>query len=326
MPLFSILIPTFNRREKLRVVLEALQKQPRITEGEVIVGIDGSTDGTEEGIKKMIESLGILESLGKMRLSYFRIDNSGRAVIRNQLIECATGDILIFIQDDIVVSEGWLEAHLKNHKSDANTRMHANDANENCRISAVVGHITWYSQAPITPYMRWLEHGGHMLNFSGLRDGDETDFWHFYMGNISIPRALVEGESEAQKNSFSRVNGDKLTQPPLRFDELLKTYGWEDIVFGYEFAKRGHKIIYSKKALAWHWDEYREEDLPEYMKRLALSAKAVVAKYPDLGVIPPWWKRGIFRIMIMVGSIFWPILPQSWKWYLSMKREFLKGL
>lgn len=298
-PLFSILIPTFNRREKLQVVLEALQKQPRISEGEVIVGIDGSTDGTEEGIKKMIESL------GKMKLSFFSIENSGRAVIRNRLIEKAQGEILIFIQDDIVVSEGWLEGHLKNHKSDANTRIHANDANENCRASAVVGHITWYPQAPITPYMRWLEHGGHLLNFSGLRDGDETDFWHFYMGNISIPRDLVRD---------------------LHFDESLKSYGWEDIVFGYEFTKRGHKIVYSKKALAWHWDEYREEDLPEYMKKLAVSAKVVEARYPGIGVVPPWWKRAILRVMIVIGTISCPLLPQSWKWYVTMKREFLKGL
>ncbi len=311
---FSILIPTFNRREKLCVVLEELGKQKGIENGEVIVGIDGSTDGTEEMLTR------ILRNVRNLRI--FRIENSGRAVIRNELLKRAQGELIIFIQDDIVVSEHWLEEHLNAHLSlrgsppeaddEAISRIHhfIRDCFARLRRArndnyAVVGHMTWYPKMEVTRYMRWLEHGGHMLDFAGLKDGQEIDFWHFYMGNISIPRSLVQD---------------------LHFDESLKEYGWEDILFGYEFSRRGHKIFYSKQALAWHWDEYREEDLPSYMQKLARSAQIAQEKYPGLRLTSPWWKRAIFHVMIATGSLVWPLLPQEWRWYVTMKREFLSNI
>lgn len=282
MAAFSILIPTYNRCEKLRVVLDALVRQERFDNGEVIVGIDGSTDGTEALLQEIKVGFPV-------PLSFFRIENSGRSVIRNQLLDRAKGDIILFIQDDIVVRDGWLKAHLEAHEQ---------------RRGAIVGHVTWYPGVEVTPYMHWLERGGHLLDFSSLRDGQKLDFWHFYMGNISFPKTLMGS---------------------LRFDESFRSYGWEDIVLGYEFIASGHRVFYCAGASAYHWDEYLEKDLQEYMDRVGASAVWAERKYPGVGFVPGFFKRSIFSLLITLGSVFWPVLPQRLKWYLQMKRWFLEA-
>lgn len=280
---FSVLIPTYKRKAKLQVVLKKLSEQPDIAEGEVVVGIDGSEDGTLE----MLESM---KADFPGQLVFFWISNSGRAVIRNHLIEKAGGELLIFIQDDIVVSEGWLKAHLDFHDETQ---------------GALVGHMTWYPQGEISPYMKWLESGGHMLRFDGYSTGDEMDFWHFYMGNISVPRDMMG---------------------KLRFDEDMKIYGWEDIMMGVEFVRQGYKVFYSAEALAYHWDEYREEDLKSYMNHVGKSAVLAEKKYPGTGFVPPLWKRNVFRLLIFFGLLFSSFLPQTWRWYLDMKKWFLQAV
>lgn len=280
---FSLLIPTYNRKEKLEKVLDLLAKQEGIERGEVVVGIDGSTDGTEILLEKKVESY-------PCPLRFFKIPNSGRSVIRNQLIERSTGDLMIFLQDDIVVRERYLSSHLEAHTA---------------HLGAVIGHVTWYPEHEITPYMHWLENGGHMLDFQSLTDGGETDFWHFYMGNISIPRKLV---------------GD------LRFDEELPCYGWEDILFGKRFVEKGNKVYYKASASAYHWDEYLEKDFPQYMEKVGRSALVAEKMFPGTGFVPPFWKRSIFQIMIFFSGFVWPLLPQTWKWYVEMKRGFLKAV
>lgn len=271
------------------MVLEHLARQPGVEKGEIIVGIDGSTDGTEEWLGKEYKERNDRKDRkdGMQNLSWFRIENSGRAVIRNRLLEKAKGEIVLFIQDDIIVTDGWLQAHLDFHQK---------------KSGALVGHMTWYPETPVSPYMKWLENGGHMLDFSGFQEGDEMDFWHFYMGNISIPRKLVN---------------------PIRFQESVPSYGWEDILFGYEFVSQGNQVYYSSSALAYHWDEYREQDLKEYMQKVGRSAVWAENKYPGIGIIPPLWKKMIFRSMILGGAVFRPFLSQEARWYLDMKKWFL---
>ena len=280
---FSILIPTYNRKEKLNKVLEALSDQEGIDRGEIIVGVDGSEDGTEEWLDSH-------SSVFNFQLSIFSIKNSGRAVIRNKLLDRAKGEIIIFIQDDIIVDTGWLKAHLESHKK---------------AEGAVLGFMTWYPQMELTPYMKWLENGGHMLDYAGLKDGQETDFWHFYMGNMSIPNKLIGS---------------------ARFYENLKIYGWEDIIFGYQFVSKGNKVYYRNSARAYHWHEYRADNLGEYMKKIGESAAVAESLYPGLGFVPDCRKKLVFYFLIYMGKLFRSLIPQNWKWYLDMKEGFLRAV
>ncbi len=90
-PLFSIIIPTYNRAAKLRRSLESVEKQA-LRDFEVIVCDDGSTDDTKA----------VVEAFAKrMRVEYIREENwGGPARPRNNGIRAARGEWLCFLDAD----------------------------------------------------------------------------------------------------------------------------------------------------------------------------------------------------------------------------------
>ncbi len=97
--IISIVIPTFNRAELLRRSLESLRKQS-VSEFEVVIIDDGSTDGTKQ----------MIESLGDDRLKYFYQPNRGRSVARNRGVEKADGQYVLFLDSDDEAREQWVES------------------------------------------------------------------------------------------------------------------------------------------------------------------------------------------------------------------------
>ncbi len=103
----SVIIPSYNGKNKVINLLHALEKQT-VTNFEVIVVIDGSTDGTADFLKQK-----------KFSFSSFRIieqNNQGRARVRNNGAYQANGKLLIFFDDDMRPEPHCIEAHLKHHQ------------------------------------------------------------------------------------------------------------------------------------------------------------------------------------------------------------------
>ncbi|HEY9909710.1 MAG TPA: glycosyltransferase [Thermosynechococcaceae cyanobacterium] len=102
---FSVVIPTYNRKPILEKCLRALEQQLNselFDNYEVVVVDDGSTDGTVEWLSSTAE-------FPHVRL--FQQDHQGPAVARNLGVEKAIGDTIVFIDSDLVVTEGFLQAH-----------------------------------------------------------------------------------------------------------------------------------------------------------------------------------------------------------------------
>ncbi len=101
--LFSVIIPTFNRKERLIECLQSLEAQTYPKENfEVIIVDDGSSDGTEEAIQKF-------KCDSKLSVVYLKQNNSGPGSARNLAASKARGDILAFTEDDVLIDERWLE-------------------------------------------------------------------------------------------------------------------------------------------------------------------------------------------------------------------------
>lgn len=91
MYVFSVIIPTYNRADRLRIALDSLVTQT-YTDFEVIVCDDGSTDSTGEVVEKYKD---------RLALSYIREDNwGGPARPRNNGIKAAQGEWICFLDSD----------------------------------------------------------------------------------------------------------------------------------------------------------------------------------------------------------------------------------
>ncbi|MEH7348927.1 glycosyltransferase [Gottfriedia acidiceleris] len=97
----SIIILTYNQLEVSKKCFESIAKYTNEEEIEIIVVDNGSTDGTREYLKSNPSFITILNE-----------SNMGFAKGCNQGIRVATGDNLLFLNNDTIVTENWLDAML----------------------------------------------------------------------------------------------------------------------------------------------------------------------------------------------------------------------
>ncbi len=103
---FSVVIPTYNRLPILKQCLTALEHQNRstwVSDYEVVLVDDGSTDGTLEWLDQHPQEF--------PHVRWFARTHQGPAAARNLGVQQAQGDTIIFIDSDLVVTETFLAAH-----------------------------------------------------------------------------------------------------------------------------------------------------------------------------------------------------------------------
>lgn len=88
MPLFSVIIPTFNRVHMCRAAVESVLHQ-EFRDFELIVVDDGSTDGTSEALIQYGNCL-----------RFLRQENKGQSIARNAGISAAKGEYVAFLDSD----------------------------------------------------------------------------------------------------------------------------------------------------------------------------------------------------------------------------------
>ena len=101
---FSVVIPTYNRKPILEKCLTALEHQ-QVTDYEVIVVDDGSTDGTVDWLQTKADQF--------PHVRLFCRNHLGAAAARNFGVEQARGDTIVFIDSDLVVTDVFLKAHVE---------------------------------------------------------------------------------------------------------------------------------------------------------------------------------------------------------------------
>ena len=118
----SVVLPTYNRLNQLKLVLAGLEKQTYpLDEFEVVVVSDGSTDGTHEYLETMQTPL---------QLRSIQQQNGGVATARNNGFSQAASDLILFIDDDVVPAPMLIEEHLlifldgHNLKTEITSKLH----------------------------------------------------------------------------------------------------------------------------------------------------------------------------------------------------------
>jgi glycosyltransferase involved in cell wall biosynthesis len=211
---FSIIIPTYNRKDLLGQTLKSFSEQtyPR-TKFEVVIIDDGSTDGTDMFIQEFSKSL-------DYSLKYFKQKNKGRGAARNKGVELASGEIVFFTGDDCISDPRLLEEHNRNYQE---------TKNNNC---GVLGYTTIHPDIEDTPLIEYLYMSGHQFGYQALVHGKEISFEYYYTTNLSLPR-----------EKFIEIGG---------FEEEFPYEAFEDIELGYRLTSIEFKVLYNKNAVTYH--------------------------------------------------------------------------
>ena len=99
----TYLILTYNRKEALKGHLDLLKEQTYREPFELLVCVDGSTDGTQQ----------MLTERGVRYFDTGNLNENRAAQAKNIGIKAATGDIIIMMDDDCLPHRGLIEAYLK---------------------------------------------------------------------------------------------------------------------------------------------------------------------------------------------------------------------
>lgn len=214
-PTLSVIVPTFNRVDRLRRVLTALSVQELEVDFEVVVVSDGSTDGTDEYLAGDDVPIAVVSR---------RQENSGPAQARNHGIGVARGDIVVFIDDDLVPAPNMLARHLAVHR-------------ELGGDVVVTGPMLDPADFELSPWTKWEQ---QMLRkqYDAMRDGlYGATARQFFTGNASIRRQhlLAVGSFDPQ---FRRMEDIELA---YRLDDLGLRWVFAPDAIGYHYAERSYE-------------------------------------------------------------------------------------
>jgi GT2 family glycosyltransferase len=106
-PLISVIIPTYAREEPLRDTLEDVLKQDY--PGFEVLVVD-QTPTHKPQIQAYLEQLA-----SDRKISWFRVNWASLPGARNYGVRRASGEIILFIDDDVQMPIGCLKAHARNY-------------------------------------------------------------------------------------------------------------------------------------------------------------------------------------------------------------------
>lgn len=111
----SVIVPVRNRENLIGPCLERLVKAaaPLAERGhrfEIVVADDASTDRTAE----VVDAVGARSPVPVRRVSMHQRQGPARA--RNAALALATGDLVVFVDSDVMVVDGFFRAHLEAHQ------------------------------------------------------------------------------------------------------------------------------------------------------------------------------------------------------------------
>lgn len=163
----SVVIGTYNLKEKLLLVLDSLDIQTLEKDKfEVIIVDSSSTDGTKEAV---------LANNYSFELEYLTQKNTGKASARNTGIKKAKAELILITDADMIADKDLLKEHLRLQKK----------YNKNIIIE---GNTLVLSEEklPVINYVKrpYVTHN--------LKNEQRTDFYYCLTGNLSMPKKFFE--------------------------------------------------------------------------------------------------------------------------------------
>ena len=219
MPSSSIIIPTHDGVDHLRLCLGSLEEAlPKPFRGEVIVVDDASGERMQAFLEDRQAALPYLKVIRSAQ-------NRGFVASCNRGARAATGDILIFLNDDTIPQTGWLRALLRTFR-------------EHPDAGAV---------------------GGKLLYPDGrLQEAGSTVFSDGSAANFGRDDRVIESPLYNYLREVDYCSGALLATPRALFSEIGgfdKRYApgyYEDTDYCFEVRKHGYRVLYQPESVVVH--------------------------------------------------------------------------
>lgn len=216
LPRVSIIIPVYNKIEYTLTCLLSLCQHATDYPYEVIVVNDHSTDATES-IMQLIENVVLINN--DTNIGFLRNCNLGAAV--------AKGDLLLFLNNDVNLLEGWLDNLVQTIDTVDNAGLVGSKLIYSNGILQEAGGVIWQDGSGMN-YGRG-EHPDHP-KFNYLRDTD-------YVSGASI---II------RKETFERLNG---------FDEVFIPAYYEDTDLCFKVREIANmRVLYQPRSAIVHYE------------------------------------------------------------------------
>lgn len=210
-PAASVVVPTLGRRGSLVRVLSALGKQ-RVPPGtfEVVVVCDGDTDGSAAACHSMAHTL-------PYPLRILEQATQGPASARNRGVSAAIGELIVFLDDDVLPDPTLVASHLAAHVGQ--------------KQLASIGPLLPPTDVSLSVWGSWEE---RMLcrQYDDMVAGRwEATHRQFYTGNAAVRKEyiLAAGGFDA---SFKRA---------------------EDVELALRLREQGTRFVFLPQARGWHY-------------------------------------------------------------------------
>jgi glycosyltransferase involved in cell wall biosynthesis len=231
----SVVIPTYNRIDRLRYVIPSLLASDlRSDRFEIIVADSHSNDGTAEYLAEMRREF--------KNLRHLPGPYTGRAGARNAGIAVARGEIVLFTDADIIASPDLLSRHLARH--------------EDGKPRAVVG-----LEVQVSSYEDYLLQSGDASRRTHLHPHSRKrlSWLYFLTGNASVPRHELDAVGGFDESFTGYGHEDlelgyrlqRVAKLPIEYEPRAINYHWHPVPFEeqkgrMELAGRSTALFFAK--------------------------------------------------------------------------------
>jgi GT2 family glycosyltransferase len=205
----SIVTPTYNRRDSLDRLIGGLRQQTYPAEHfEMVVVDDGSTDGTVDHLRSL-DTPFALRVVGQ--------EHAGPAAARNLGVSHALGDLILFLDDDVLPRPDLIDEHVRAHGESTDL--------------VVIGPMSPPHGWPRPAWIKW----------------DEETLQQQY-------RAMLAGEWTCTPRQFYTANASvrrSLFQQSGGFDPRFKRA--EDVELAFRMERNGARFTFNPRAEILHF-------------------------------------------------------------------------
>lgn len=254
--LLSVIVPVHAKAERLRLTLASLQRQQARCEFETVI----VADAAQPAVQALIDALPDVRLLSSPGL--------GRAAARNLGASVAEGEVLLFLDDDILVQDGFFEAHLQAQQA------HGGLVHGRLRELIALGPLSdpALGTAGCPPILvddllagRWTAAGARVVAnpLEQAAEHPRASQWPWLASagaNISVARG-----------DWQRVGG---------FDASYgRRWGMEDLDLGYRLWRAGVRLSLEPRACGYHMSHHNPQRWEDHRHNLQLfQAQAPIAE------------------------------------------------